>query len=196
MWNSRVDESQVRIKIAGRNINDFRYADDATLMAESEEEQKSLLMRMKESEKAGLKLNTEKMKIMVSNSITSWWVERERMKEWQVLFPWAPKSLQWLKPWHSKTLASWKESEDEPRQCIKKQRHYFAKESPYSQSYDFSSSHVLMWKLDREGWVPKSWYFLPVLLEKTPESPLDFKEIKQSILKENQHWIFIGRIVA
>ena len=72
MQNDGLNESQVRIKIAGRSINDFRYAYDTTLMAESEEEQKSLLMRMKESEKAGLKLNTEKMKIMVSNSITSW----------------------------------------------------------------------------------------------------------------------------
>ena len=70
--NARLDESYTEIKITRRNINNLRNTDDTTLMAESEEEQKSLLMRMNESEKAGLKLNTEKMKIMVSNSITSW----------------------------------------------------------------------------------------------------------------------------
>ena len=75
-----MDESQVRIKIAGRNINDFRYADDATLMAESEEEQKSLLMRVKESEKAGLKLSIQKTKIMSSGPITSWQIDGEIME--------------------------------------------------------------------------------------------------------------------
>ena len=73
MRNARLDEAQARIKIAGRNINNLRYADDTTFMAESEEELKSLLMKLKEeSEKAGLKLNIQKTKIMVSSSITSW----------------------------------------------------------------------------------------------------------------------------
>ena len=77
MWNARLGESQAGIKIAGRNINNFRYADDTTLMAESEEELKSLLMRVKEeSEKAGLKLNILKSKIMASGFITSWQIER------------------------------------------------------------------------------------------------------------------------
>ena len=72
-WNPRLDEAQAGIKIAGRNINNLRYADDTTLMAESEEEQKSLLMRVKEeSEKVGLKLNIQKTKIMASGPITSW----------------------------------------------------------------------------------------------------------------------------
>ena len=72
MWNARQDESQAGIKIAGRNINNFRYADDTTLMAESEEELKSLLMSVKdESERAGLKINIQKMKIMASSPITS-----------------------------------------------------------------------------------------------------------------------------
>ena len=74
--NARLDESQAGIKIAGRNINNLRYADDTTLMAESEEELKSLLMRVKEgSEKVGLKLNTQKTKIMASGPITSWQIE-------------------------------------------------------------------------------------------------------------------------
>ena len=73
MWNARLDEAQAEIKVAGRNINNLRYTDDTTLMAESEEELKSLLMKVKEeSEKVGLKLNIQKTKIMASDPITSW----------------------------------------------------------------------------------------------------------------------------
>ena len=76
MWNARLDETQAGIKIAGRNINNLRSADDTTLMVESEEEQKSFLMKVKEeSEKAGLKLNIQKMKIMASSPITSWQID-------------------------------------------------------------------------------------------------------------------------
>ena len=79
MWNSRLDELQTGIKIAGRNINILRYADDTSLMAESEEKLKSPLMKVKvESERAGLKLNIQKPKIMVSGPITSWQIEREK----------------------------------------------------------------------------------------------------------------------
>ena len=82
MWNARLEEAQARIKIAGRNINNLRYADDTTLMAESEEELKSLLMKVKEwSEKAGLKLNIQKTKIMVSGPITSRQIEMG--KQWK-----------------------------------------------------------------------------------------------------------------
>ena len=81
MWNSRLDEAQTEIKIAGRNINNLRYADDTTLMAESEEELKSLLMKVKEeSEKVGLKLNIQKTKIMASGPITSWEIDGETME--------------------------------------------------------------------------------------------------------------------
>ena len=79
MQNTRLDEAQARIKISGRNINIFRRADDTTLMAESEEEQKSLLMK-EESENAGLKLNIQKTKIMASSPITSWHIDGERME--------------------------------------------------------------------------------------------------------------------
>ena len=76
MWNARLDEAQAGIKIAGRNINNLRYADDTTLMAESEEELRSLLMKVKEeSEKVDLKLNIQKTKIMASSSITSWQID-------------------------------------------------------------------------------------------------------------------------
>ena len=92
MRNAGLDEAQARIKIAGRNINNLRYADDTTLMAESEEELKSLLMKVKEeSEKIGLKLNIQKTKIMASSPITSWQIDGET---WLTLFWGAPKSLQ------------------------------------------------------------------------------------------------------
>ena len=81
MWNGGLDEAQAGIKIAGKNINNLRYADDTTLMAESEEEVKSLLMKVKEeSEKVGLKLNIQKTKIMASSPITSWQIDGETMK--------------------------------------------------------------------------------------------------------------------
>ena len=81
MWNARLDETQAKIKIAGRNINNLRYADDTTLMAEREEELKSLLMKVKEeSEKVGLKLNIQKTKIMASGPITSWQIDGEIME--------------------------------------------------------------------------------------------------------------------
>ena len=93
--------------------------------------------------------------------------------------------------------ASWQESYDKPRQWVKKQRHRFANKGPYSQSYCLSSSYVQMWDLDnKEGWAPKNWCFLTVVLEKTLESPLDCKEIKPVDPKGNQSWIFIGRTDA
>ena len=92
MRNAGLEEAQAGVKIAGRNINNLRYADDTTLVAESEEELKSLLMKMKEeSEKVGLKLNIQKTKIMASAPITSW---HKMGNQWQTLFLGAPKSLQ------------------------------------------------------------------------------------------------------
>ena len=95
MRNTGLEEAQAGIKIAGRNINNLIYAEDTTLMAESEEELKSLLMRVKEeSEKAGLKLNIKTTKIMASGPITSWQIDGEKWKQCQISFSWAPKSLQ------------------------------------------------------------------------------------------------------
>ena len=94
MRNARLDEAQAGIKTAGRNINNFRYADDTTLTAESNEELKSLLMKVKEeSEKVGLKLNIQKTKIMASGSTTAWQIDVETV-EIETLFWGAPKSLQ------------------------------------------------------------------------------------------------------
>ena len=95
MRNPGLEETQAGIKIAGRTINNLRYADDTTLMAESEEELKSLLINVKvDSEKVGLKLNIQKTKIMASGPITSWQVDGEQWKQCQTLFWGAPKSLQ------------------------------------------------------------------------------------------------------
>ena len=94
MRNARLDEAQAEVKIARRNINNLRYADDTTLMAESEEELKTLLMKVKESEKVGLKLNIQKMKIMASGLITSWEIDGETVETVSDFISWAPKSLQ------------------------------------------------------------------------------------------------------
>ena len=91
-------------------------------------------------------------------------------------------------------LTPWKKSYDQPRQHIQKQRYYFANKGPSSQGYGFSSGHVWMWELDyKESWVPKNWCFWTALLEKTLESPLDYKEIKPVHPKGNQSQIFMGR---
>ena len=141
-------------------------------MAESEEELKSLLMKMKEeSEKAVLKLNIQKLKIMASSPITSW-QNRWRNSGW--LFFWAPKSLQMMiEAMKLKDAYSLEEkSYDQPRQYIKKQRHYFVNKGLSSQSYGFSSSPVWMWEVDhKESWVPKNLWFQMAMLE-TCESPL------------------------
>ena len=102
MWNAELEEVQAEIKIAGRNINNLRYTDGTTLMAESKEELKSLLMKVKEeSEKVGLKLNIQKMKIMASSPITSGEIDGETMKTVKDFILRAPESLQkWLQPWN------------------------------------------------------------------------------------------------
>ena len=104
----------------------------------------------------------------------------------------------WLQPRNQKTLAPWKKSYDKPRQnqrhLIKNQRQHFVNKSLYTQSYGFCSSHVRIWELDhKEGWAPKNWCFWTVVLEKTLENPLDWKEIEPANPKGNQFWIFIGR---
>ena len=173
MWNPGLDEAQAGVKIAGRNINNFRYADDTILMTESEEKLKSLLMKVKEdSEKAGLKLNIQKTKIMASDPSLQGQQMGKQWKQWQILFSWAPKSLWTVTATVKlKDACSLEEKLCKPRQCIKKQSHYFAYKGPSSQSYGVSSSQVWMWELDhKEGWALKNWCFWTVVLEKTLES--------------------------
>ena len=150
MRNAGLEEAQAGIKIAGRNINNLRYADDTTLMVESEEELKSLLMKVKEeSEKVGLKLNIQKMKIMASGPITSWEIDGETVETLSDFIFWGSKITADGDCSHEiKTNTLWKKSYDQPRQHSKKQRHYFANKGPSSQGYGFSSSHVWMRVLD------------------------------------------------
>ena len=119
----------------------------------------------------------------------------KQWKQCQTLSFWAPKSLQMvIAAMKLKMLTPWKESYDQPRQHIKKQRHHFVNKGPSSQGYDFSSSRVLMWDLDyKESWAPKNWCFWTVVLEKTLESPLDYKEIQPVHSKGDQSWVFFGR---
>ena len=147
MQNTRLDEAPAEIKIAGRNINNLRYADDTTLMAESKEELKNLLMKVKEeSEKPGLKLNILKTKIMVSGPITSCQIDEEKME--------TVTDFIFL----GSIITADGECSHEIKRCfllgrkdmtnldsiVKRQRHHFADKGPSSQSYSCSSSHVWM----------------------------------------------------
>ena len=168
MWNARLDESQAGIKTAKRNINNLRYADDTTLMAESEEELKSLLMNVKEeSEKTGLKLNIQKAKIMASSPITSWqigWGKSGNSDRFYFL------GLQnhcgwWLQPQIERCLLHGRKAMTNLDSVLKGRD-----KGLYSQSYGFSSSRVWLWELDhKEGWALKNWCFQNVVLDKTRE---------------------------
>ena len=122
MQNARLDEAQAGIKTAGRNINKFRYADDTTLMAESDEELKSLQMKVKEErEKVGLKLNIQKTKIMASDHITSWQINGDTMETVTDFISLGSKITADGGCSHEiKRHLLWKESYDKPKQCIKK----------------------------------------------------------------------------
>ena len=146
MRNAGLEEAQAGIKIARRNISNLRCADDTTLMVESEEGLKSLLMKVKgESEKVGFKLNIQKTKIMASGPITPWEIDGETMETVTDFILGALKSLQMVTAaMKLKMLSPWKTSYDQPRQHIKKQRHHFADKGPSSQGFGFSSSHVWM----------------------------------------------------
>ena len=146
MRNAGLDEAQAGIKIAGRNINNLRYADDTTLMAESEDKLKSFLVKVKEeSEKVVLKLNIQKTKIMASGPITTWQIDGETMETMTDYLGWAPKSLQIVTAaMKLKDACSLEKNYDKPIEHMKKQRHYFANKCPSSQGYGFSSGHVWM----------------------------------------------------
>ena len=125
--NAKLDEAKARVKISGRSINNLRNTDDTILMAEREEELKSLLMKVKEeSEKVGLKLNMQKPKIMASSPITSWQIDGEKMETMShFILGDSKKSLQMVTAdMKLKDFAPWKKSYDQPRQHIKKHRHY------------------------------------------------------------------------
>ena len=192
MWNARMDESQAGIKIAGRNINNLRYADDTTLKAESEE-LKSLLMKVKEeSEKVGFKLNIQKTKIMASGPITSWEIDGETVETVSDFIFGGSKITADGDCSHGikRCLLLGRKAVTNLDSILKSRD--ITDKGLYSQSCEFSSSHVWMWEFDhKESWVPKNWCFWTVVLEKILESPLEPVN-----LKGNQSWIFIERIDA
>jgi len=190
--NAGLDEAQIGIKIAGRNINNLRYTDDTTLMAESEEEPKSLLMKVKEEcEKVGLKLNIQKTKIMASSPITSWQINEETMETVTDFIFWGSK------------INADGDCSHQVKRCLLLGRKAMSNLDSILKSRDiilpakvhlvktsFFSSHVWMWELDyKESWAPKNWCFWTVVLEKTLESPLHCKEIQPVNPKGNQSWI-------
>ena len=144
MWNARLDEVQAEINIVGRNIDNLRYADDTTFMAESKEELKSHLMKVKEeSEKVGLKFNIQTDSIRSHHFMANRWGNNGNSE--RLYFGGAPKSLQVVTAaMKLKDTCSWKKGYDHPRQHIKKQRHYFANKGLSRHSYGFSSGHVWM----------------------------------------------------
>ena len=146
-----------------------------------------------ESEKVGSKLNIQKIKIMASCPITSWQIDGETMETvTDFIFEGSKITVDGDCSHEIKRCLLLEKSYGQPRQHIKKQRHYLINKYPSSQSYGFSSSHLWMWELDcEESWAPMNWCFWTVVLKKTLESPLDCKEIKQVNLKGNQFWIFI-----
>ena len=197
MSNAGLNEAQAGIKIARRNINHVKYADDTTLMAESEEELKSLLM--KEEWKSWLKAQHSEDKdhgiwshhfmaihgetletmtdfILGGSKITADGDCSHEIKRRLLLGRKVMTNLDSILKSRDITL---------PNKCLS------------SQGYGFSSSHVWMWELDhKESWAPKNWCFWTMVLEKTLERPLDCKEIQPVYSKGNQSWLFIGRTDA
>ena len=187
MQNAGVDESQARIKTSGRNISNLRYTIDTTLMAKSKE-LKNLLMKVKgESEKAGLKLNIQKTKIMASSTITSWQIAGEKMETVPYfIFLGSIITVDGASIHKIRHLFLGRKAMKKLDSVLKSKNITLPTKE---QRYGFSSNPVPKWELDyKEGWVPNNWFVWIVVLEKTLESPLDSKAIKWVDPKANQTW--------
>ena len=197
MWNARLDEAQGGIKISGGNINNLRYAEDTILVAESKEQLKSLLVKVKEeSQKVGLKLNIQETKIIVSDPITSWKIDGETVK--------TVTDFIFL---GSKITADGKCSREIKRHLLlarkamtnldsilKSRDITLPSKSHLVKAMVFPVSHGWIWELDyKERWALKNWCFWTMVFNKILQSPLDYKEIQQVYPKGNQCWPFIGR---
>ena len=190
--NAGLEEAQAGIKIARRNINNLRYADDITLMAESEEELKSLLMKVnEESEKVGLKFNIQKTKIMASSLIASWQIDGETVTDF--IFG-------------GSRVTTDGDCSHEIKRCLLLGRKVMTNLDSILKSRDITLStkvclvkamvfpvvNVRMWELDhKESWAPKNWFFWTVVLQKSLESPLDCKEIQPLHPKGDQSWVLL-----
>ena len=193
MRNAGLDEAQAGIKIAGRNINNLRCADDTTFMAEGEEELKSLLMKVKEeSEKVGLKLKFRKLR--------SWHPVlslhgKQIGKQRYTLFFGAPKSLQMvIEAMQLKNACSLEENFMTNLDSIFKSRDITLPTKVHLVKAMVSPVVIWLWELDyKESWVLKNWCFWTLMLEKTLDSLLDCKESQPIHPKVNQSWTFLGR---
>ena len=210
MWNARLDESQAGIKTARRTINNLRYADDTTLMAESKEELKSVLTKVKkESQKVGLKLsiqntnkqkkplNFQKIKIMAPCPISAWQIDGKTMETvTDFIFLGSKITADGdCSPEIKRYLLLGRKAVKNLDNILKSRD--ITDKGPSSQSYGFSSSHVCIWEVNhKESWALKNWCFCTVGLEKTLENLLNCKEIKAVNPKGNQSRIFIGRTDA
>jgi len=196
MRNAGLKEAQAGIKIARRNINNIRYADVTTLMAETEEELKSLLMKVKEeSENAGLTLNIQKTKIMALGPNISWQIDGETVETVADFILGGSK------------ITADGDCSHEIKKCLLLGRKIMTSLDSILKSRDITLSTkvrlvkamvfpvvVWMWDLDyKESWAQKNWCFWTVVLEKILEGPLDCKEIQPVHPKGNQFWVFIGR---
>ena len=173
VWNAGLDEAQTAIKISRRNINNLRYADDTTLMAESEEKLKNLLRKVKEeSEKVGLKLNIQKTKVMASSPITSWQINGETTETvTDFIFLGSKITADGDCSHEIKRCLLLGRTAMTKQESILKSRDITLLTVSYSQSYGFSSSHVRMRELVyKESWALKNWCFWTVVFEKTWES--------------------------
>ena len=196
MWNAGLDEAQAGIKIAGRNINNLRYADDTTLTGESKEELKSLLVKVKEeNEKVGLKLNIQKTKIMASGPITSWQIDGETMETVRDFILGGSK------------ITADGDCSHEIKRCLLLRRKVMTNLDNILKSRDITLStkvHLVKamvfpvvtygCELDcKESWALKNWCLWNAVLEKTLESPLNCKEIQPVHSEGDQPWDFFGR---
>ena len=200
MWNAGLDEAKARIKIAGRNINNLRYANDTTLMAESKYELKSLLMKVREeSEKVSWKLNIQKTKIMASGPITSWQKYCETVETMRDFIFLGSK------------ITSDGDCTHENKRHLLLGRKAMTNLDSILKSRDITLVtkvclvkamvfpvvvYVCENQTIKKSWVPKNWCFWTVVLEKTLESSLDCKEIQPVHPKGGQSWLFIGRTDA
>ena len=182
MQNARLDKAQAGIKVARRNISNLRYAGDTTLMAESEEELKSLLMKVKEeTENIGSKLNIQKTKIMAFGPITSWQTDGETMETVRDFMFWGSRITSDGECSHEtkRHLLLGRKAMTNLDSILKSRDITLPTKVVIVKAMIFPVSHVWMWELDsKENLALKNWCFWSVVLEKTLKSPLDYKEIQ------------------